>query len=257
MDSTGPAAGTSFTGSSGFTASTAGRVYSGLNVDGEITITASNVTIENSNITDADNSNAAITIGKGVTGTELANDSIRGTANSGAGALQAGVSNVYGTSLTSVTLTNVQFYNGDRILEGYGTVTNSYCLGGAKFGSEHDECIYTDGDAPGVRAIHDTLINANPDQTAAIFVDNPDFGGGGTAGTVDVENSLLAGGDYCIYGGAGNKGTVHTGQVTITGNRFSRLFYSTCGQYGAQAYLPADTTWSGNVWDTTSQTVSR
>ena len=76
-----------------------------------------------------------------------------------------------------------------------------------------------------------------------------------TTGTVDVENSLLAGGDYCIYGGAGNKGTVHTGPVTITDNRFSRLFFSTCGQYGAQAYMPSDTTWSGNVWDDTNQTV--
>ena len=66
-------------------------------------------------------------------------------------------------------------------------MTTLIVLGGAVFTTggnvEHDECIYTSGAAPGIRAIHDTLINANPAQTAAIFVDNPDYGGGGTAGT--------------------------------------------------------------------------
>ena len=74
------------------------------------------------------------------------------------------------------------FYNGDRILTGYGTVTNSYCLGGSNFSSsgglEHDECIYTDGSVAGIRAIHDTLLNPNS-QTAAVFVDGPQSGGGG------------------------------------------------------------------------------
>ena len=260
MDSTGPAAGTSFTGSSGFTASTAGRVYSGLNVDGEITITASNVTIENSNITDVDPDSAAIQVASNVTGVQIVNDSIHGTNAIQSGSLAFAVS-YFGSSITGVTIDHTNFYDGDRILAGYGTVTNSYCLGGAAFDSssgslEHDECIYTDGDAPGIRAIHDTLINANPAQTAAIFVDNPGFGGGGTAGTVDVENSVLAGGDYCIYGGASSSGPAHTGPVTITGNRFARLYYNTCGQYGPDAYMPADTVWSGNVWDDTGQALA-
>ena len=260
MDSTGPAAGTSFTSSSGFTASTAGKVYNGLNVDGGITITASNVTIENSNITDVDPDSAAIQIASNVTGVQIINDSIHGTNAVQSGALAFAVS-YFGSVINGVTIDHTNFYNGDRILAGYGTVTNSYCLGGAAFDSsggslEHDECIYTDGDAPGIRAIHDTLINANPAQTAAIFVDNPGFGGGGTAGTVDVENSLLAGGDYCIYGGASSSGPAHTGPVTVTGNRFARLYYNTCGQYGPDAYMPADTLWSGNVWDDTGQALS-
>lgn len=258
VNNTGPAAGTALTSSGGFTASTAGKVYNGLNVNGSISITASNVTIQNSNITDVDKDNAAIQIASGVTGVVIKNDSIHGTNAGQSGALAFAVS-YFGNTLNGVTIDHTNFYNGDRILAGYGTVTNSYCLGGANFnnsgGLEHDECIYTDGGTPGIRAIHDTLLVDNA-QTAAIFVDNPDFGGGGTNGTVDVENSILAGGGYCIYAGGGNS-TAHTGPVTITGNRFTRIFYSNCGQYGPDVDVSNGATWSGNVWDDTNQTVPR
>ena len=257
MNTTGPAAGTAFTASSGFTASTAGQVYNGLNVNGEIRVNASNVTIQNSNITAVDPDTAAIKVANGVTGVKIVNDSIHGTNAVQSGSLAFAVS-YFGSSINGVTIDHTNFYNGDRILAGYGTVTNSYCLGGAKFNSssgseEHDECIYTDGGAPGIRAIHDTLINAMPDQTAAIFVDNPDYGGGGDDGVLDVENSLLAGGDYCLYGGDGKGKTPKTGAETIINNRFSQLFYSSCGNYGPSAYMPSGATWSGNVWDDNNQ----
>jgi hypothetical protein len=262
MNTTGPASGTTFTNSSGFTANTPGQVYNGLNVSGSIYVAANNVTIENSNITDVDPNSAAIQIASGVTGVKILNDSIHGTNAVQSGSLAFAVS-YFGSLINGVTIDHTNFYNGDRILAGYGTVTNSYCLGGAVFTSggylEHDECIYTGGGAPGIRAIHDTLINANPGQTAAIFVDNPDYGGGGTNGTVDVENSLLAGGAYCIYGGEGNTHPNNrSGSTeTITGNRFTRLFYSTCGQYGPDAYFPSSgVTWSGNVWDNTNQAIT-
>jgi hypothetical protein len=260
MNTTGPAAGTTFTASSGFSANTAGQVYNGLNVNGEISINASNVTIQNSNITAVDPDTAAIKVAKGVTGVKIVNDSIHGTNAVQSGSLAFAVS-YFGSSISGVTIDHTNFYNGDRILAGYGTVTNSYCLGGAKFNSssgseEHDECIYTDGAAPGIRAIHDTLLVDNV-QTAAIFVDNPDYGGGGVDGILDVENSILAGGGYCIYGGDGTN-TPHTGSVTIKDNRFSRIFYSKCGQYGTDAHVTESvTTWSGNVWDDTNSPVSR
>jgi hypothetical protein len=258
MNTTGPPAGTRRTSRGGFTASTPGAVYDGLNVSGSIRVAANNVTIENSNITDVDPSNAAIQIASGVTGTHVNYTSIHGTNTGQSGSLAFAVS-YYGSSLTGVTMDHDNFYNGDRILNGYGTVTNSYCLGGAVFTSggylEHDECIYTSGSAPGIRAIHDTLLVDNG-QTAAIFVDNPDYGGGGVDGTIDVEDSILAGGVYCIYGGAGTS-SPHTGPATITNNRFSRIFYPNGGQYGTDWYFTHSvTTWSGNVWDDTDQPAS-
>ncbi len=38
-------------------------------------------------------------------------------------------------------------------------------------------------------------------------------------------------------------------------NRITRLYYPTGGQYGVDAYLPSNTTWSGNYWDDTLQPV--
>ena len=90
--------------SNGFTASTAGAVYNGLNVNGTITITANNVTIENSNVTDVDPDNGAIIIAKGVTGTQIVNDSIHGTNAVQSGSLAFAVSNLYGDTLDSVTI---------------------------------------------------------------------------------------------------------------------------------------------------------
>ncbi len=259
MDSTGPPAGTTYTATfpNGLTISQPGT-YSHLNVTGEVVVTASNVVIQDSQITDPDNSNPAIYIASGVSNVQVNYTSIHGTASSGSGALFAAVENVYGDTLNSVTLDHDQFYNGDRILVGYGTVTNSYCLGGATFGTEHDECVYTSGAAPGVTLIHDTLLNANPWQTAAVFVDSPTGCAGCTNGdgAITIEDSLLGGGAYAIYGGDGSDGSVHTGPETITNNRFTRLYFPTCGQFGLDAYVPSDVVWSGNVWDDTGQAIT-
>ena len=132
MNTTGPPAGTQLTNSNGFTASTAGAVYNALNVNGGITITANNITIENSNVTDVNDNNAAIQIARGVTGTQIDYDSIHGTNAVQSGSLSFAVWN-FGSTINSVVIDHTNFYNGDRILAGYGTVTNSYCLGSANF----------------------------------------------------------------------------------------------------------------------------
>ena len=98
---------------------------------------------------------------------------------------------------------------------------------------------------------HNTLLTAH-NQTAAIYL-STDFG---PLGTVEVTNNLLAGGGYALYGGAKSDGTGVSSE-TVTGNRFSRLYYSDAGEYGPAAYMPSSYTWSGNVWDDTGQTVSR
>ena len=99
MNTTGPAAGTTFTSSSGFSANTAGQVYNGLNVNGEISINASNVTIQNSNITAVDPNQAAIKVASGVTGVKIVNDSIHGTNAVQSGSLAFAVS-YYGGSIS-------------------------------------------------------------------------------------------------------------------------------------------------------------
>lgn len=255
MHTTGPASGTVLKTSGGFTASKPGAVYNGLNVNGEISVVADNVTIENSDITDVDLSNAAIQVAPHVTGLRILNDSIHGTNRVASGSLAAGIS-YFGSAIGGVKVDHTNFYNGDRILNGYGTITDSYCFGGAKFDDEHDECIYTDGGGAGIRVVHDTLINANPWQTAAVFIDSPDGSGSDGTSTIDIENSLLAGGGYCLYGGEGSGGTHHTGPETIRDDRFANVYFSQCGQFGATAYMPADVSWFGNVWDGNSGSIA-
>ena len=100
---------------------------------------------------------------------------------------------------------------------------------------------------------HNTLLTAFG-QTAAIFV-STDFA---ALDNVSITNNLLAGGGYVIYGDATNEHNYGITSETVTGNRFSRIYYADSGQYGPEdgEYMPSNATWSGNVWDDTGQPVS-
>ena len=41
----------------------------------------------------------------------------------------------------------------------------------------------------------------------------------------------------------------------MTGNRFSTLFFNTCGTFGRDVYMAPNVVWSGNVWDNTNQVI--
>ena len=205
------------------------------------------MTIENSDIADANASNGAITIASGVTGTLLEHDTIHGTNNS-SGSLAWGVNDNVG-SVSSVTEDHVYAYNIDRILQGPGVVTNSFDLENGNISGEHYEAVYVGNGS--VTLNHNTFLNPH-NQTAAIFLCN-DFG---PLGTVQVTNNLLAGGDYTLYGDATNIGNGGVSSETVTGNRFSRLYFARGGIYGPVTAMPSSSTWSANVWDDTGQSVS-
>lgn len=249
-DTTGVPRGTTltpYTGPSNIT--TAGTTIRDAEITQNLTISASNVTIEDSDINIANLSTGAIRIGPGVTGTLIAYDSIHGTSATQAGNLQAGVWNANpADGANAVTIDHVDFYDGQRILHGSGTLQNSFCLNNVAVSGAHQECVYEGGGS--ITITHNTLLTAH-DQTAAIFM-APDFG---PLGTVNVINNLLAGGAYTLYGGATADGTGVSSE-TVTGNRFSRLYFSDGGKWGPDAYMPKTYTWSGNVWDDTRDRVS-
>ena len=249
-DTTGVPAGTTLTPSGSITASTPGEVINGLAVSGTIDVSASNVTIEDTDVANASSCCWGIRIESGVTGTVLKYDTIHGTDNQ-SGSLAFAVYNT--GAIGGLTEDHVYAYNVDRILQGSGTLTNSFCLSNANISGEHYECVY-DG-AGSVVINHDTLLETHS-QTGATWV-GPDFG---DIDTYTVENSMLAGGGYTLYGAATNSanpaGGVLVGPVTITNNRFSRLYFPQGGYWGPEAYFdPSKTTWSGNVWDDTKQSV--
>jgi hypothetical protein len=248
-DTTGVPAGTSLTPSGSITARTPGEVLSGLAVNGTIEVAANNVTIEDTDVAESSSCCWGIRIDPGVTGTVVRYDTIHGTDDE-SGSLAWAVDNA--GDVDAVTEDHVYSYNADRILNGPGTVTNSYCLDNANISGDHYECVYTG--AGSVIINHDTLLNPHG-QTGATWV-GEDFG---DIDTYTVENSILAGGGYTLYGaaaGAGDPGTL-IGPVTIENNRFSRLYFAHGGYWGPAAWFDmTKTTWSGNVWDDTNRSVS-
>ncbi len=242
-NTTGVPAGTPLAPSGGFTVSTDGTVVNALDVSGTIEVAANNVTIKNSEVRTS--GDFGIDIEAGVTGTVIKNVTINGLDTTSAGELQWGIYNQ--GAFDAVSADHVDFYNGERILVGPGTLTNSFCLDNVNNPRAHYECIY-EGQGS-VTLDHNTLLTAH-NQTAAIYL-STDFG---PLGTVKVTNNLLAGGSYTLYGGATS--TEGVSSETVTGNRFARLYYPDGGYYGPVAYMPSKYTWSGNIWDDTGRRVS-
>ncbi len=243
--------GTPLTPESGdITAGAAGETISNINLTGgTITVTANNVTIKDSEITTGDgqlNGQSAIDIKGGVTGTQVEYVTMQG-GNCQSGSLFAGVMNESGDQL----LMDHDYGNCvDDILHGSGTIQNSYSIDNANIPNDHYEPVADDGGNGSLTVDHDTFLNPHG-QVAAVFTQCT-FG---DVTALTIENSLLAGGDYAIYGplsdSCGNGG----GTESVTGNRFSQIYYPDSGQYGVAIYFPSDTTWSNNYWDATLQQI--
>ncbi|MHB1836295.1 MAG: hypothetical protein ACYCXW_15170 [Solirubrobacteraceae bacterium] len=219
--------------------------------DGVIDVTADNVTIRNTEIITGNGTmgaNWAIYIAEGVTGTKVLHTTMRGT-DCQSGSLFAGVWN---TSNDSLVMDHDYAACVDDILHGSGMVTNTYSIDNANIPGDHYEPIAYDGGSGGITLIHDTLINTH-EQTAAVFVTCQD----GPVTSETIENSLLAGGDYVLYGPTGNGPCdSQTGRQVVVNNRFSRQYFRKGGFYGvATAFQAGNTTWSGNVWDDTLRKV--
>jgi hypothetical protein len=229
------------------TAGTPGATIANIDLHGTINVTADNVTIRDVQITNGNGQldrNNAITIQPGIKSTVVEYTTMRGYDCQGR-SLLAGVWNMAGDELT---IDHVYGTCLDDILHGSGTLQNSYSIDNANIPNDHYEPVAYDGGAGAITVNHDTLLNAH-EQTAAVFVTC--YGGPVTSET--VQNSLLAGGDYVIYGPTANIAcSPATGHQTVVNNRFSRLYYRQGGHYGAAADFQAwQTTWKGNVWDDT------
>jgi hypothetical protein len=240
-------AGTQLTPKSGnITANVAGQTISNIDLtNGTIVVTANNVTIKNSRITTGNgqlNGTSAVDIKPGVTGTLVEDTTMQGS-NCSTGSLFAGVMNESGDQQTLLRDYATCI---DDILHGSGTIKDSYSIDNANIPNDHYEPVAYDGGDGSITIVHNTLLNPH-DQTAAVFVTC--YFGPVTTQTID--NNLMAGGDYVIYGPEGNGAcNSQTGHQEVMGNRFSKVYFPAGGQYGIDAYFQSNnTTWSGNYWD--------
>jgi hypothetical protein len=111
-------------------------------------------------------------------------------------------------------------------------------------GSEHNDGIGVNAGSTSLVIDHNTVLDPL-DQTCAICL----FSDFGQVQNVTIENNLLAGGDYALYGGlSGNEGASSTPGVRITGNVFSTVYFRGGGTFGPAAHVWAGDVWSGNTW---------
>jgi hypothetical protein len=232
------------------TADTDGQVIEGLDITGEINVTASNVVIKNTKITGgrgAGNNDWVVIMRPGAENLAIVDSEITTPAASAQDI--ACVFNI-GDGIPNILRANIHRCSAG-ISSSAGTVRDSYIHDLSQIpGLSHDVGIASNGGG-GMTVQHNTVLNQLPQTSAISFyqdfaVQKDNF----------VSDNLLAGGGYCIYGGVGNRGP--TSNIRIVDNRLSRRYFQNCGSYGVLAsFKPNDpgNAFTGNYWDDTGQDV--
>jgi hypothetical protein len=278
------AACSSLTPSGSIDAGTAGETIENMDISGEVAVTAKDVTITNDCISSDGGGtlgSRAVSIAKGVTGTQITHSNIGG-ANSTGQSVEEALSNNYAN--VDTVADHDYIHNCGECVHGAWTLTNSYVIVNGTVpncGSEcpdHYEDIYCDSST--FVAEHDVLLNPEG-QTAVLFCDTNGGSGGAALNHITLTDSLVAGGGYTLYP-QGNSSSVGSSTMDISNNRFGRCTTATVfeaawgtssckggadthgywpmgGDYGVASYIycpPASgQVWSDNVWDDNNETV--
>jgi hypothetical protein len=229
-----------------------GAVLSNLSVAGNIDVEASNVTLDNLQVTSAGSSWG---IGlMNANGTLVEHCSISSPAASGPGRLQSGVKDVYGDTEGTVIKDDNIWHAEDGVQLSAGLIEGTYIHDLAYNSGDHTDGIDSNaGDPHGLAITRNTILNPL-DQTDDIAL----FENFGTQLDVTITGNLMAGGDYSIYAGY-NPGKAVPSNIKISNNRFARTYYPNSGQYGPVAYAAIGVngnTWTGNTWDDTGATIT-
>jgi hypothetical protein len=226
-----------------------GTVLSNLYIPYNLIINASHVTVKDVQVVTGGDFGISLTHTTGVT---IENSTISGQ-NSTAGRVDSAIDDVYGDSTGMVIKDNNVTYFRTAIHVSTGLVEGNYIHDPGYIAGDHTNGFYVNGGTEPLTIENNTIYDSLG-QTDAI---NLDVGSSGVpVANKTIENNILAGGAYTIYGGdaLGNP----TSSIVIKGNRFGELFYPQGGQYGPVAYFDPSgkgNVWSGNTWDLTGQTV--
>ncbi len=227
-----------------------GTVISGLYIPGTLQIEANNVTVDDDQI--VTNGNFGVALVRTANAT-IENTTISGQ-DSAANRLGYGVDDVYGGSTGTVVENDNIYYFKTAIQLGAGLIQGNYIHDPGFVTGDHTNGIYAGGSTTQLTIVDNTILN-NLNQTDDINLDAASSGS--LVSNKTIENNFLAGGGYSIYGGTGPGNP--TSNILIEGNRFGQQYYTTGGEFGPVAYYSATATgdvWSGNIWDTTAQSVS-
>jgi hypothetical protein len=231
-----------------------GAVFEGYSVHGYIDVTGSNVTIKDNAISNSGNDidGDGINLTGNPSNVTIENNTISSPYGSqGENGVFAGIKDITGEARGTRVLSNniadastgVQLY--------IGLVENNYIHDEALASSaSHLNGTTSNGSTIPLTIQHNTVFNPNG-QTDAVSL----FEDFGVEANVVINDNLLAGGGYVVYGGQ-NPGGPQAYNIQITNNRFSTIYYKQSGYYGyITAFNPnaPGNVWSGNVWDSNNK----
>jgi hypothetical protein len=243
-DSTGPRVPLTPDDSGNVSIKTDGTVIKGQDITGSLDIYADDVTIIDSKITSTNW--WGVNLRPGFKGLKILHTTITAVPGKGPdnGGVNYAVSNM-GTSSIEVGWCDISVF-GNALSMGQGYLHDNYVHDLVPFVNndgewQHTDAVISGGGGKGRLVIrHNTLLNATPIKKGAsaavgLFSDT-----GHVSNTV-VDDNLLAGGAYALYGG----GDGATG-ITVTNNVFSTRYHRNSGVYGAVTAWNAEG--AGNVW---------
>lgn len=207
--------------------------------DGVLHIQANNVTVKN--VTASTSGYYVVEIDAGISGTVIEDSTLYGLSNSGNNIVQYAVQD----SGTGTQMLRLNMYNCWQCVNSSGVLADSYIHNLASHASAQD----VSGSGGPITIRHNTMLNQQ-NQEAVVFCSY-------THCTVD--DNLIAGGAFAIYGGQDSAQPGSGAYVVITNNRFSTLYYSLCGQLGYAVHYAgnlAGDVWSGNIWDNNDQSIA-
>lgn len=245
-NNTGPSGCSSYTKYTGtLNVTTEGAILNCIELEGTLTINASNVTVQNA-ILKGDswwgvrvgNTNSATTNFK------LLHSRLYTTPGQGPdnGGYDYGVSQE-SSGYMEIGYNDISGYK-DGVTTANGYIHDNYIHNLSQFTGAHTQDIYVYTGPSQVKIEHNTLINDSPQSqaTAAIYIAPDD----GQQNNRIVHNNFLAGGAYTIYGGDST-----ATNIVVTDNKFSTQIWPDSGYFGWAAYWWPNNTgniWSGNTW---------
>ena len=226
---TGVPAGVTLKPSGSITVTQNGTVIDGLDVSGSIRVQANNVTIKRTRIRNP--GGQAITVSPSTSGTVIEDVELDGTGNKDS-------SSAVGDSNYTIRRAHIHHFGEGPRANGNVLIEDSYMHSFLNFIAQgaHQDVIQSTGGS-NLTFRHNTMLMNVDGGNAAIMI------GTYTGSNLLIDNNLLAGGGYTVYGGDSHNWT----NVRITNNRFSTMFYPKSGYHGPLLYA-ANATKSGNVW---------
>jgi hypothetical protein len=225
--------------SRGWVEANAGAILENLDIPYSVDVTGDNVTIRNTRITVGGESYG---VGIRHARNTLVEDST--ITWDGRTRLSIGVKDVYGdasnTTLRRLDISSVS----TGVMIQAGLLVDCYIHDLKMEPTDHVNGQTANGSTTQLTIRHNTILNAIPQTDAVSLFQDFD-----TQANKTIDDNLLAGGGYTIYGGGGSKGP--TSNIQITNNKISTRFYPNGGSYGAVAHFrPFDpgNVFSGNVW---------